>query len=71
MSGGPKNYGYLTSTGKTECKVRGFALNTEGLAHLNYAVLRQNTLDELQRPLDEPRQTAVPITYKIHRDAKT
>ena len=41
VSGGPKNYGYLTSTGKTECKVRGFALNTEGLAHLNYAVLRQ------------------------------
>ena len=71
VSGGPKNYGYLTSTGKRECKVRGFALNTEGLAHLNYAVLRQNTLDELQRPLDEPRQTAVPITYKIHRNAES
>ena len=27
VSGGPKNYGYTTSTGKVCCKVRGFTLN--------------------------------------------
>lgn len=26
---GPKNYGYVTSKGKTECKVRGFSLRRE------------------------------------------
>ena len=27
ISGCAKNYGYLTRSGKTECKVRGFSLN--------------------------------------------
>ena len=29
VSGGAKNYGYLTHKGNTECKVRGFSLNYE------------------------------------------
>ena len=36
-SGGPKNYGYTTTNGKVECKVRGFTLhNVRGLQQLNY-----------------------------------
>ena len=49
-SGGPKNYDYLTHKGKQECKVRGISLNSEGARQLNYAVLRQNVLDDIQQP---------------------
>lgn len=69
-SGGPKNYGYRTAQGKEECKVRGFSLNVEGQRQLNYRVLKQNTLDELERPLEEARWTRVQQTYAIDRDAK-
>ena len=39
VSGGPKNYEYLTKQGKKECKVRGFKLNFEGQHQLNYDAL--------------------------------
>ena len=55
VSGGPKNYGYTTKKGKVECKVRGFRLNSEGKSQLNYNVMRQNVLDEIQKPLLKPR----------------
>ena len=51
VSGGPKNYGYTTKNGKVECKVRGFRLNWEGKNQLNYDVMKQNVLDEIQKPL--------------------
>ena len=70
VSGGPKNYGYQTLLGKTCCKVRGFSLNSEGAAQLNYKVMRQNVLDEVQKPLKNTRQIQVVKSYKIHRDAK-
>ena len=69
-SGGPKNYSYMTARGKTECKVRGFSLNTEGQAQFNYQVLRQNTLDELRTPQAQRRVTPVVQTHSVHRDAK-
>ena len=68
VSGGPKNYGYTTKKGKVECKVRGFRLNSEGKSQLNYSVMRQNVLDEIQKPLQKPRQTQVNKTYQIVRD---
>ena len=71
VSGGPKNYGYTTKKGKVECKVRGFRLNSEGKTQLNYNVMRQNVLDEIQKPLLKPRQTTVNKTYQIVRDPKT
>ena len=71
VSGGPKNYGYKTKKGKIECKVRGFRLNSEGKAQLNYSVMRQNVLDEIQKPLQKPRQTQVHKTYQIVRDPQT
>ena len=69
-SGGPKNYGYKTAAGKKECKVRGFSLNAQGVAQLNYDVLLQNTLDEIQHPKLRPRVTPVRQSHTIHRDAK-
>jgi len=56
VSGGPKNYGYKTKKRKVECKVRGFRLNSEGKTQLNYDVMHQNVLDEIQQPQKEPRQ---------------
>jgi len=70
VSGGPKNYGYQTKNAHVECKVRGFRLNSEGRTQLNYTVMRQNVLDEIQKPLPKPRQTQVVKTYQIVRDPK-
>ena len=56
VSGGPKNYGYTTNKGKVECKVRDFRLNSEGKSQLNYNVMRQNVLEEIQKPRQKPRK---------------
>jgi len=69
-SGGPKNYGYVTKNGKVECKVRGFRLNSEGKAQLNYELMRDNVLAEIQNPLDKPREHQVIKSYQIMRNAK-
>ena len=71
VSAGPKNYGYQTHKGHVECKVRGFRLNSEGKSQLNYNVMRQNVLDEIQKPLLKPRQTQVVKTHQIVRNPKT
>ena len=70
VSGGPKYYGYTTKKGKVECKVRGFRLNWEGKTQLNYNVMRQNVVDEIQKPLNKPRETQVIKTNQIVRDPK-
>ena len=71
VSAGPKNYGYQTHKGHAECKVRGFRLNSEGKSQLNYNVMRQNVLDEIQKPLLKPRQTQIVKTHQIVRNPKT
>ena len=68
VSGGPKNYGYATNNQKVECKVRGFRLNSEGHAQLNYDIMRQNVLDEIQKPLTKPREIQVTKTWQIVRN---
>ena len=52
-SAGPKNYGYKTHQDKVCCKVRGFSLNIRGAQQLNYDVMEQNLLDELEQPLED------------------
>ena len=72
-SGGPKNYGYRTSEGKVECKVRGFSLGSvRGHAQLNYERLRENFLEELVNPLDD-RRRVIPVVnpHFFTRDAAT
>ena len=69
-SGGPKNYGYQTKQGKQECKVRGISLNSEASKQLNFPILKQNVLDDIQEPLTKARQTAVRKPYHIVRQAK-
>ncbi|KAL9977677.1 hypothetical protein ACROYT_G015109 [Oculina patagonica] len=69
-SGGPKNYGFVTKNGKEESKVRGISLNSEGAKQLNYKILRQNVIDDIQQPLESRvQQTDVVKPYHIVRNA--
>ena len=70
-SAGPKTYGYQTANGKVCCKVKGFSLNSEGSAQLNYNVTRSNLLDELRDPLQQPQSIPVKQSHAIQRDVKT
>ena len=73
-SGGPKNYGYRTSEGKVECKVRGFSFgNVRGQSQLNYDRLRDNVLEELVNPEEDERRRVVPVVnpHFFTRDAST
>ena len=40
ISGGPKNYAYLTNNGKTETKIRGITLNYDATKKINMDVMR-------------------------------
>ena len=68
VTGGPKNYGYCTAKGKTECKVRGFSLNYETKQLLNYYTMKENLLLELEEPLDQPRTKVIPVPDYFDRD---
>jgi len=71
VSGGPKNYGYVTEKGKICCKVRGFTLNVRGESQLNYNVMKQNVLDEIQDPQEEKRLTDVNNPHFFTRNPTT
>ena len=68
---GPKNYGYRTLKGKTECKVRGFSLNTRGQEQLNFDILKKNIIDEVTQP--QPVANSIPVfnPHKIVRNPTT
>lgn len=66
---GPNNYGYRTRQGKVECKVRGFSLNVHGKEQWHFDLLKQNVLDEIRLPQDQPRSIPIFNPHKITRDA--
>ena len=69
VSGGAKNYGYQTSGGKFECKVRGFTLNVRGRERLNYHSMKEhilNTLKEVEDDDDDADATPIPVVYPNH-----
>ena len=59
ISGGAKNYGYITKNGKVCVKVCGFSLNYRGSKQLNHQVMKRNILQEIQDPLPYRRNTNV------------
>ncbi|XP_061181223.1 uncharacterized protein LOC133189847 [Saccostrea echinata] len=60
MSGGPKNYAYLTAKGKSMCKVKGLTLNYRASQ-----IVSPETLEKmLQKEIDEIQ---VSYPYKIQR----
>ena len=70
-SGGPKNYGYRTTRGTVECKVRGFTLNREGSQQLNFEIMVHNV--QVLQPLDNGQVRTLPVNErtKIVRNSKT
>ena len=48
VSGGTKNYGYVTKQVKTCFKVRRFTLNYRESQRLHYDIMEQNVSDEIQ-----------------------
>lgn len=72
VSGGPKNYGYVTAKGDVCCKVRGFSLKSiRGSSQLNYQVLKQNLLKELKDPKEKRRDVKVLDPNFFTRNPKT
>ncbi|KAK6169713.1 hypothetical protein SNE40_020708 [Patella caerulea] len=67
VSGGPKNYAYRQSDGKTVCKVRGFTLNYRASQQLNYAIMKENVRHVNQ---NEPLVIANPFKITRSRDRR-
>lgn len=65
FSGGPKNYAYLTKSGKTCCKIRGFTLN-----YMNSKKLNFKSMESLVRNMDLERKITIENPCKITRDVK-
>jgi hypothetical protein len=50
VSGGPKNYAYVTAKGKTEVKVKGFTLNSTNAAAFAFEKIKKVTLSGVGAP---------------------
>ena len=70
VSGGPKNYGFVTKNGHKTCKVKGFSLNSEGSSQMNYQLMRDFILSEVERPREKPRMKQIMKSHQIVRDGK-
>ena len=68
ISGGPKNYGYITNTGETILKIRGISLTYDACKTINITTMRE--LVELYVDYDEQKKVTITIPYKITRDKK-
>jgi hypothetical protein len=67
-SGGPKNYSYETSKGKTVCKVRGITLNYRTRQFINHKVVCEMVF--LNAFSNENDTITIDIPHKIVRDTK-
>ena len=68
ISGGPKNYAYLTNNGKTDTKIRGITLNYDATKKINMDVMR-HLVDSHVNGHNEEKVTLV-NPHKITRDKK-
>ena len=68
ISGGPKNYAYLTNNGKTETKIRGITLNYDATKKINMDVMR-HLVDSRVNDHNEEKVTLI-NPHKITRDKK-
>ena len=68
LSGGPKNYGYVTNTGEAILKIRGITLNYDASKTINVDVMRH--LVELYVDCNIQDKVTINIPYKITRDKK-
>ena len=68
VSGGPKNYAYVTNNGKTETKIRGITLNYAATRKLTLGVMRG--LVHLHVNCNIKAKVPVENPFKITRDKK-
>ena len=69
ISGGPKNYGYVTNTGEAILKIRGITLTYDASKTLNINVMR-DLVDSYVVDGDRHEKVTITIPYKITRDKK-
>ena len=68
ISGGPKNYGYVTNTGEDILKIRGITLTYDASKTINVDVMRDFV--ELYVDYHIQDKVTINIPYKITRDKK-
>ena len=68
-SGGPKNYGYKTNTGKTEVKVRGITLDYTARQKVNFKSMCE--LVSLRAECGVTGTVSVDIPFRITRNTRT
>ena len=68
ISGGPKNYAYITNNGKSETKIRGITLNYAATKKINLDVMRHLVDSHVNCHTEE--KVTVDIPFKITRDKK-
>ena len=68
ISGGPKNYAYITNEGKTETKIRGITLNYAATKKINLDVMRHLVDAHVNCHTEE--KVTVDTPFKITRDKK-
>ena len=69
LSGGPKNYGYVTNTGEAMLKIRGISLTYDATLTLNIDTMR-DLVDSYVMDGDRHEKVTITIPYKITRDKK-
>ena len=68
ISGGPKNYAYITNNGKSETKIRGITLDYAATKKINLDVMRHLVHSHVNCHTEE--KVTVDKTFKITRDKK-
>ena len=69
LSGGPKNYGYITNTGEAILKIRGISLTYDATKILNIGTMR-DLIDSYVIDGNRHEKLTINIPYKITRDKK-
>ena len=69
ISGGPKNYGYVTNTGEVILKIRGITLTYDACKTININTMRE-LVDSYVVDGDRHEKVTITIPYKITRDKK-
>ena len=68
ISGGPKNYAYITNNGKSETKIRGITLDYAATKKINLDVMRRLVHSHVNCHTEE--KVTVDTPFKITRDKK-
>ena len=71
VTGGPKNYTYRLQNGTTECKIRGFTQDEQGMALLNFDSMKKHILGAINSPKKEIEPIAVPVSINMVTDRTT